>query len=83
MILEVGQWAMREALADRRRWQARGLRPPRIAVNVSAVQLRQGNFVDMVREAVRDEQDGSHGLDLEITESMIMDDIEGNGRHAT
>jgi diguanylate cyclase (GGDEF)-like protein len=78
MILEVGQWAMREALADRRRWQARGLRPPRIAVNVSAVQLRQGNFVDMVREAIADEQDGSHGLDLEITESMIMDDIEGN-----
>jgi EAL domain-containing protein (putative c-di-GMP-specific phosphodiesterase class I) len=32
----------------------------------------------MVREAIADEQDGSHGLDLEITESMIMDDIEGN-----
>lgn len=56
----------------------RGLRPLRIAVNVSAIQLRQGNFADMVRQAINEFPDAPHGLDLEITESMIMDGIEGN-----
>jgi EAL domain-containing protein (putative c-di-GMP-specific phosphodiesterase class I) len=42
------------------------------------VQLRQKNFVDVVREAIEESAAGSPGLDLEITESLIMEDIEGN-----
>ena len=76
LILDVGRWVIHRALGDRRKWQERGLRAPRIAVNVSAVQLRQANFVDMVRDIIQGES--SHGLDFEITESMIMHDIEGN-----
>ena len=52
------------------------MQPPRIAVNVSAVQLRQNDFVDTVRSAIA-EYGEHHGLDLEITESMIMHDIQG------
>ncbi|MBI3045407.1 MAG: EAL domain-containing protein [Betaproteobacteria bacterium] len=78
MILEAGRWAIHQALRDYREWTERGLRPPRIAVNVSPIQLRQKDFVDVVRDAVSACEAESHGLDLEITESLIMEDIEGN-----
>ncbi|MBI3919050.1 MAG: GAF domain-containing protein [Betaproteobacteria bacterium] len=78
MILEAGGWAMRKAVADYRSWCAQGLQPPRIAVNVSPIQLRQKDFVDVVCEAIGGSGAETHGLDLEITESLIMEDIEGN-----
>jgi len=77
LILEVGAWALRHAALEHRGWLDQGLRAPRLAVNVSAVQLRQRDFVSRVKRAL----DGGAvppGLDLEITESMIMDDISGN-----
>jgi diguanylate cyclase (GGDEF)-like protein/PAS domain S-box-containing protein len=78
MILEAGRWAIRQALADHRLWCGQGMRPPRIAVNVSPIQLRRQDFVDIVRDAIREAGGEPHGLDLEITESVIMDDIAGN-----
>jgi PAS domain S-box-containing protein/diguanylate cyclase (GGDEF)-like protein len=78
MIVEVGHWAMRRALADYCAWRARGLPAPRIAVNVSAIQLRRKEFADLVRAAISESAAEPHGLDLEITESLLMDDIEGN-----
>ena len=80
MILEAGRWALHTVLNDRRGWQAEGIAAPRVAVNVSAIQLRQKEFVDVVREAIRGFPAGDHGLDLEITESLVMEDIEGNIR---
>src|SRR6266850_3331735 len=66
MILEVGQWAIRKALDDSRRWRMKDGSPPRIAVNVSPIQLQQRNFVEAVRGSV--EEAGADGcqLDLEI-----------------
>jgi diguanylate cyclase (GGDEF)-like protein len=78
MILEVGHWAMFQALYDFGKWLSRGLNPPRIAVNVSPIQLRQKNFSDVVHDALMRHPESSRGLDLEITESLIMEDIEGN-----
>jgi diguanylate cyclase (GGDEF)-like protein/PAS domain S-box-containing protein len=78
MIHDAGRWAISNALEHYRRWQQQGLRPPRIAVNVSAIQLQQRDFVDIVRHAIEEYKVSPHGLDLEITESMIMEDIEGN-----
>jgi diguanylate cyclase (GGDEF)-like protein/PAS domain S-box-containing protein len=78
MILDVGAWAIRKALSDHHRWQVQGLQPPRIAVNVSSIQLRRKDFVDTVRSAISGEKSTPHGLDLEITESLIMDDMESN-----
>ncbi len=78
MILEVGAWAIRRALADQRRWAARDLPVPRVAVNVSAMQLRQAGFVEQVRAAIDASGMRPHGLDLEITETLIMEDIEGS-----
>jgi diguanylate cyclase (GGDEF)-like protein/PAS domain S-box-containing protein len=78
MILEVGTWAIHRALEDCRRWQEKGLKPPRVAVNVSALQLRQKNFVDVLRHVLQGHKGSSLSLDLEITESLVMEDIEGN-----
>ncbi len=77
MILEVGAWALSRAVADHQRWMEMHLPAPRIAVNVSAIQLRNKNFVGMVEEAIRQGASPA-GIDLEITESLIMEDIESN-----
>ena len=78
MIVDVGLWVIRQALVEREKWRAEGLEPPRIAVNVSPVQLRQPDFVESVGRLLREFAEGGAGLDLEITESLIMEDIEGN-----
>jgi len=78
LILQVGSWAIRQALADAQRWRAAGIEAPRIAVNVSALQLKQKDFVESVRNAIAARNCTAPGIDLEITESMIVTDIEQN-----
>lgn len=78
MILDVGSWVIEKALSDYRQMLAKGLAAPRIAVNVSQIQLRHKGFVSQVRQALEKGADGKPGLDLEITESLIMEDIEAN-----
>jgi diguanylate cyclase (GGDEF)-like protein/PAS domain S-box-containing protein len=78
LILEAGRWALEQAVADFRRWQANGLRPPRVAVNVSQVQLRQKDFVAEVERALSGAAGAAGVLALEITESLIMHDVEAN-----
>ncbi|MEW6688852.1 MAG: PAS domain S-box protein [Pseudomonadota bacterium] len=77
MILDVGAWALQRASLHYRRWTEAGLKPPRVAVNVSAIQLRQRDFVQAVEEAIL-EGVAPTGIDLEITESLVMEDIEAN-----
>jgi diguanylate cyclase (GGDEF)-like protein/PAS domain S-box-containing protein len=77
LIQEVGAWALEKAVDDHLRWQALGLAAPRVAVNVSALQLRKRDFVSIVQEAIARGADPT-GLDLEITESLVMRDVEGN-----
>ncbi|MBI2311401.1 MAG: EAL domain-containing protein [Betaproteobacteria bacterium] len=80
MIIEVGRWVMEKAVSDYARWSAMGLRPPRTAVNVSAIQLKQRDFAAMVAQVAQKRMDGHPGLDLEITESLIMASIEDTTR---
>jgi diguanylate cyclase (GGDEF)-like protein len=77
MILEAGRIALEIAAQTWRDWKAQGLQPPRIAVNVSALQLRQKSFVEDVQAAIGGPD---NGVDLEITESLLMDDIEASIR---
>ena len=77
LIVEVGLWAMRRAALDYAHWHAQGLSAPRIAVNVSAVQLREPDFVSRVAQLLA-EQPSPHGIDIELTESLLMDDVEAN-----
>jgi diguanylate cyclase (GGDEF)-like protein len=78
MIIEAGRWAMKRAALDHAVWAAAGLRPPRIAVNVSPVQLRRRDFVQYVRDALASVDAAAERLDIEITESMLMEEIEGS-----
>lgn len=77
LILDVGRWAIGKALGDWRERTARGLVTPRVAVNVSPIQLRRPEFVDVVAKVLA-AKPGPHGLDLEITESLLMENIESN-----
>jgi len=74
MILDVGAWALRRAALDYQRWLEQKLPAPRVAVNVSAVQLRHRDFVEVLKEALRQGVEPSP-VDIEITESVIMVDI--------
>ena len=76
LILEVGRWAMSQAARDYRMWCAQHPQPPKVAVNVSALQLREKDFVAMVAEVVATDASLSAGLEVEITESLIMQDID-------
>jgi len=75
LILEVGAWALRRAVLDHRCLTEQGLAAPRIAVNVSPIQLRKRDFVETLKAA--SEQGASPpGIDVEITESLLMEGID-------
>jgi diguanylate cyclase (GGDEF)-like protein len=76
LIHEVGRWALRKALADHLRWRNAGLDPVRIAVNVSPRQLRHRGFVAEIREVIGVDPQAAQGLELELTESLIMENVE-------
>jgi len=77
LILQVGSWALKRASLDHRDWVERALKAPRIAVNVSPIQLRQRDFVDVLKQAIIGGV-APPGIDLEITESLAMEDIQAN-----
>lgn len=78
LIHEVGRWAMRQAVSDYLRWRSAGLRTVRIAVNVSPLQLRRPEFIlEVERHAGIDER-ASEALELELTESAVMENIKTN-----
>ncbi len=80
LIPEAGDWALRRAVQDQGHWLEAGFVAPHIAVNVSPIQLQQRDFVKLVQRAVEELGGKGCGLDLEITESLIMEDIESNIR---
>ena len=75
LILEVGSWALQRAAQDHARWREAGLDAPRVAVNVSPVQLRRPDFVSVVQAAIGADPEGGP-IDLEITEGLVMEDVE-------
>ncbi|MBA2239354.1 MAG: EAL domain-containing protein [Lysobacter sp.] len=76
LIHEVGRWALHKAMQDRLCWLNAGFSAMRISVNVSALQLRDRGFVADIEDALGLDSRAAAGLELEITESMIMLDIE-------
>jgi len=78
LILEAGRWALMKAASDSRAWQMKGLQPPKVAINVSPIQLFHKDFVNTVERVVRGANEAVGRLELEITESLIMRDIGTN-----
>ena len=80
MIVAVGEWVLRQASEDCLRWRHAGLQPLRVAVNVSAQQIRRRTFVEQVLAAALPCAGEQYGIDLEITETGLLHDVEGASR---
>ncbi len=76
LIQILGDWALREACSQNRRWQDAGLPPISVAVNLSAHQLRQPSLIAMVENTLRTTGLDPRYLELELTESAVMESPE-------
>jgi diguanylate cyclase (GGDEF)-like protein/PAS domain S-box-containing protein len=76
LIVEVGKWVLRTACLQNVAWQKEGLPPVRMAVNVSAHQFYRGDLVRTVKEALSESQLNPKWLEIELTETLTLDDSE-------
>lgn len=74
LIVDVGEWVVQQAARDLARWGALGLKPIRLAVNVSPLQLREREFCARFLAAARPLPGSGAGVDIEITEGALLDD---------
>jgi EAL domain-containing protein (putative c-di-GMP-specific phosphodiesterase class I) len=74
--VQLGEWVLRTAVGQAARWHAQG-RPLPVAVNVSALQFQQTNFVERAAEALDMAGIPPHLLELELTESILLHDEGG------
>jgi PAS domain S-box-containing protein/diguanylate cyclase (GGDEF)-like protein len=77
-IVDVGAWVLQQAAQDIHHWRTHGLPDVRVAVNVSPMQLRRGDFVAQVLSGRKALGGFRPDIDIEITESMLMQDIEAS-----
>ncbi len=76
LILEIGEWVLREACRTLHRWRQAGMTDLTMAVNVSVPQLLRGDFSEIVRRVLVDTGVPPHALELELTESVLMANAE-------
>lgn len=79
LIVLIGEFVLREACRQAAQWQEAGLAPIRVSVNLSGHQLRQGNLVSLVslvRQVLEDTGLAPHCLELEITESQLLENVD-------
>ncbi|MFZ1431383.1 MAG: EAL domain-containing protein, partial [Geminicoccaceae bacterium] len=74
LIESLGDWVLADACAQIGRWQAIGITPPRIAINLSAAQLRHGAVASRLRGLIEEVDIPPALLELELTESVLLDD---------
>jgi len=80
LIGPIGEWVVREACRQTRKWQDEGLASIRVAVNLSPSQFRHGNLLGTMRQALDDAGLDPRYLEVELTESTVMSDAEGSVR---
>tara|TARA_R110000772_G_scaffold128787_1_gene236522 strand:- start:8154 stop:11459 length:3306 start_codon:yes stop_codon:yes gene_type:complete len=73
LILDIGSWVLRTAIAQQAQWQAAGLPVGPVAVNLSAMQIYRDDFADMVSQMLADAGVPAALLDLELTERIAME----------
>ncbi len=76
LIVDIGTWVMRKACFQIKAWQDAGYAPIKISVNVSSMQFKAKDLLDKVKSALNDSGLDAKWLELEITESMLMNDVE-------
>lgn len=78
LIIPLGEFVLRQACKQARQWQLDGVAEIRVSVNLSVKQLRQGNFVSLVRQVLEETGLPPDRLELELTESQLLDDIDNS-----
>jgi EAL domain-containing protein (putative c-di-GMP-specific phosphodiesterase class I) len=78
MIIPIGAWVLRHACMQAREWHKQGHGALRVSVNLSARQFRQTDFAGSVRRILDETGFDPHYLELEVTESLLMHNIEEN-----
>lgn len=73
LINPIGEWVIQTACSQNRKWQDMGLPPLTIAVNISMVQFQQTSILEMIRKHIENAQIRPHLLELELTESVFME----------
>jgi diguanylate cyclase (GGDEF)-like protein/PAS domain S-box-containing protein len=73
LIIPLGAWVIRTALFEMQEWEKRCARPLRISINVSAVQLYDPGFIEILDEALADSGADPRMVDLELTESVLIE----------
>jgi len=76
LIIPIGEWVLRQACRDMAEWQKNNIAVDRIAINVSARQFKQPGFIDLVQEVIAESLIDPNQLELELTESILIDDLE-------
>ena len=76
LIVLIGEFVLREACRQAAQWQKAGLAPIRVSVNLSGHQLRQGKLVSLVRQVLEDTSLAPQYLELEITESQLLENVD-------
>ncbi|RFU70800.1 phosphodiesterase [Peribacillus saganii] len=74
-IIEIGSWVLKTACRQNKKWQDSGILPFKVAVNVSTKQLQHYNFINTVIKTLEEEQLEPKWLELEVTESILLDDV--------
>jgi diguanylate cyclase (GGDEF)-like protein/PAS domain S-box-containing protein len=72
-IIPLGEWALRAACIQAKEWAETGLSGMKMAVNISGIQLKQPDFLEMIRRVVEETGINPESLELEFTESVIME----------
>ena len=76
MMLPIGKWVLRESCRQAKTWQDAGMRPIGLAVNVSSVEFRSEDFLEGVRTILQDTRFEPGYLELELTESVLMKQVD-------
>ncbi len=76
LIVEIGEWVLKEACRQAVAWQRAGYPPMVMAVNVSVLQLRRGNIKALIQNILRETGLAAEFLEIELTESILLDSID-------
>jgi diguanylate cyclase (GGDEF)-like protein/PAS domain S-box-containing protein len=76
LIVPIGLWALGEVCRQNTLWRQQGLPPLRLAVNISAIQLKIEGFAESVERVVRESGISADSLDIELTESVLISDTD-------